>query len=107
MNILAEEALARVPAVVHKEITTPTGVFKGLEDLSNKQLCVVSIIRSGDILLEAVRKLVPGIRVGKILVQRDEESEDKHAVLYYQKLPKDISDCYVLLVDPMLATGDH
>jgi uracil phosphoribosyltransferase len=105
MTVLAEEALSLVPGVKQKDIETPTGVFRGLEATEGEKLCVVSIVRSGDILQEAVRKLSPGIRVGKILIQRDEESEDKRAILYYKKLPKDISDCFVLLVDPMLATG--
>ena len=105
MTVLAEEALSMVPGIKQKNIETPTGVFRGLDAAEGEKLCVVSIVRSGDILLEAVRKLSPGIKVGKILIQRDEESKDKRAVLYYKKLPKDISDCFVLLVDPMLATG--
>ena len=59
----------------------------------------------GDILQEAVRQLQPGVKVGKILIQRDESSESKTPVLYYKKLPKDIADCFVILVDPMLATA--
>jgi len=104
MTILAEEALAAVPSVVRKTIETPTGTFEGLAD-NGAQLCVVSIVRSGDILLESIRKLVPGIRVGKILIQRDETSEDKRPMLFYDKLPSDISKCFVLLVDPMVATA--
>jgi len=69
------------------------------------QLCVVSIVRSGDILLESIRKLEPGIRVGKILIQRDESTEDKRPVFFYDKLPSDISKSYVLLVDPMVGTA--
>ena len=106
MTILNEEALARVPSVVTKRVDTATGTYEcGLVDKSTQQLCVVSIVRSGDILLEAIRKLVPGIRVGKILIQRDESSEEKTPVLYYDKLPADISKCFVLLVDPMVATA--
>lgn len=104
MTILAEEALAAVPSVVRKTIETPTGTFEGLAD-EGAQLCVVSIVRSGDILLESIRKLVPGIRVGKILIQRDETTEDKRPILFYDKLPSDISKCFVLLVDPMVATA--
>ena len=62
-------------------------------------------IVTGDILQEAVRQLQPGVKVGKILIQRDESSESKTPVLYYKKLPKDIADCFVILVDPMLATA--
>jgi uracil phosphoribosyltransferase len=49
--------------------------------------------------------MMPGTPVGKILIQRDESSEDKHAVFYYAKLPPDIATRRVLLVDPMLGTG--
>lgn len=106
MTILAEEALANVPAVVPQDIVTPTdGIYNGLCDTRSKQLCVVSIIRAGDTLLEAFRKLEPGIRVGKILIQRDEESEDKRPMFFYKKLPSDIADCQVLLVDPMVGTA--
>lgn len=41
----------------------------------------------------------------QILIQRDEESPDKHPVLFYKKLPRNIGDMQVLLCDPMLATG--
>ena len=61
--------------------------------------------KPGDILQEAVRQLQPGVKVGKILIQRDESSPDKLPVLYYKKLPRDIADCFVILVDPMLATA--
>ena len=62
-------------------------------------------MRSGDILLEAVRKVALGIAVGKILIQRDEEDPEKRAKLFYSKLPKDIASRQVLVVDPMVATG--
>lgn len=60
---------------------------------------------AGDILQEAVRQLQPGVKVGKILIQRDETTPDKLPQLYYKKLPRDIADCFVILVDPMLATA--
>ena len=47
----------------------------------------------------------PGVKVGKILIQRDEECPNKTPKLFYKKLPKDIADCFVILVDPMLATS--
>jgi uracil phosphoribosyltransferase len=43
------------------------------------------------------------VRIGKILIQRDEESAQPK--LFYDKLPEDIADRWVLLLDPMLATG--
>ena len=54
---------------------------------------------------EAVRQLEPGVKVGKILIQRDESCPDKTPRLFYKKLPKDIRDCFTILVDPMLATS--
>ena len=65
----------------------------------------ISNIISGDILQEAVRQLEPGVKVGKILIQRDESSVEKTPKLFYKKLPKDIPDCFTILVDPMLATA--
>ena len=54
---------------------------------------------------EAVRQLEPGVKIGKILIQRDESTVEKTPKLFYKKLPKDIPECFVILVDPMLATA--
>lgn len=105
MSILAEEALARLPTVREGTVETPCGQADGLLEGDIANLSIVSIPRSGDILQEAVRKICPGVGIGKILIQRDETTKEKRAVLYYKKLPKNISDCYVILTDPMLATA--
>jgi len=107
MKILGEEALCRLPTVQEGEVQTPCGTVKGPVDVpgNGQPVCIVSIVRSGDILQEAVRGLTPGLAVGKILIQRDESSADKKAILIYQKLPKNISESFVILVDPMLATA--
>ena len=105
MRILAEEALASLPNIEYGEVSTPCGKAVGLVKTRSEKLCVVSIPRSGDILQEAVRQIKPGVRIGKILIQRDESTKDKRPVLYYKKLPKDIAECFVVLVDPMLATA--
>ena len=60
---------------------------------------------TGDILLEAVRQVEPGVAIGKILIQRDESHPEKLPTLFYQKLPKDIAERFVILVDPLLATA--
>ncbi|KAG7380151.1 hypothetical protein PHYPSEUDO_007696 [Phytophthora pseudosyringae] len=71
-----------------------------------ESVCAVSVIRAGCSLLQAVISCDPTIAVGKILIQRDEGSEDKHAVMYYSKLPPSIATFKnVLVVDPMLGTG--
>ena len=102
---MAEDALAEMPTI-SKVVQTPCGPHEGLEWLlPTEDICVVSIIRSGDALLEAVREIEPGCKVGKILIQRDESHPDKIAKLFYSKLPPGIENMHVLLCDPMLATG--
>lgn len=105
LTILAEEALALL--ATPEVITTPCGQYQGLRHPDPNNLCAVSIVRSGDICLEAVRKLIPECSVGKILMQRDESSEEKTAKHYYTKLPPNVGDAdkTILLVDPMLASG--
>lgn len=68
-------------------------------------MCAVSIVRAGDSLLECVREISPSIRVGKMWIQRNENSSSKEAIHSCTKLPQDISRMHVLLLDPMLATG--
>eukprot|EP00629_Pelagomonadales_sp_RCC1024_P008839 CAMPEP_0119260526 /NCGR_PEP_ID=MMETSP1329-20130426/868_1 /TAXON_ID=114041 /ORGANISM="Genus nov. species nov., Strain RCC1024" /LENGTH=226 /DNA_ID=CAMNT_0007259949 /DNA_START=131 /DNA_END=808 /DNA_ORIENTATION=+ len=105
-SMLAEEALARLPECkVDAAIETPCGpLSKGtLEAVPDSQICLVDIMRSGAILQEAVRKVVPAAKTAKILIQRDEETAEP--VLMYSKLPPDIASLNVLLCDPMLATG--
>jgi uracil phosphoribosyltransferase len=104
-TLLVEEALAQDHLVSVREIRTPNGPCLGYFCKRAEELCAVSIMRSGDLLLEPLRRLVPGVAVGKLLIQRDEASRDKHAVMMYDKLPKDIASRHVLLCDPMLATG--
>lgn len=105
MRLLAEEALAEFPTI-KVTVPTPCGPCQGLEStVDPTSICAVSIIRSGDALLEAVRDVEPSVRVGKILIQRDESLPDKPARLFYSKLPQNISQMHVLLCDPMLATG--
>jgi len=102
-RILAEEAIAELPTT-HSAIQTPCSPFEGTH-IDTDNLCAVSIIRSGDALLESVRECLPSVAVGKILIQRNEESKEKEAVFYYSKMPPGVENMNVLLCDPMLATG--
>jgi uracil phosphoribosyltransferase len=105
MRILIEDALAEFPTT-EKLIDTPCEQnFHGWCSPQSEMICAVSIVRSGDALVEVVREVEPGIRVGKILIQRNESTPEKTAELFYTKLPKDIANMHVLLCDPMLATG--
>jgi uracil phosphoribosyltransferase len=105
MRLVAEDALAEFPtSTLH--IQTPCGPFQGVErSFPASSICAVSIVRSGDALLEAVREIEPGCKVGKILIQRDENHPQKIAKLLYSKLPPEMESMHVLLCDPMLATG--
>lgn len=71
--------------------------------LAGKKLCIVSILRAGDGLLEGMLDLVPSARVGHIGLYRDPRT--LVPVEYYLKLPEDVSERLVIVVDPMLATG--
>ena len=72
--------------------------------ISGKKVAVCPILRAGVGMLDAVLSLVPGARVGFIGLFRDEETLE--AVEYFVKLPGDIADRDVILLDPMLATGN-
>ncbi|KAL7527456.1 hypothetical protein ACHAXR_001971, partial [Thalassiosira sp. AJA248-18] len=108
MRLLAEESVAHLPTTPHT-ITTPTNVdYDGLlsvADTNPDSVCAVSIVRAGDSLLESVREIIPGCRVGKLWIQRNEGSVQKEAVHSCTKLPKGVGDMHVILCDPMLATG--
>ncbi|HET7313448.1 uracil phosphoribosyltransferase [Salinisphaera sp.] len=72
--------------------------------LAGKKLCFVSILRAGNGLLEGMVALLPSARVGHIGMYRDPETLE--AVEYYCKMPDDIAGRRVIVVDPMLATGN-
>ncbi|CAD6975598.1 unnamed protein product [Tilletia controversa] len=67
------------------------------------RICGVSILRAGEAMEAGLRECCRSVRIGKILIQRDEETAKPK--LFYAKLPEDISERWVLLLDPMLATG--
>ena len=84
------------------EIDTPLERMQ-TEQLAGKKLCIVSILRAGNGILDGMLDLVPSARVGHIGLYRDPAT--LQPVEYYLKLPTDVADRLVILVDPMLATG--
>ena len=98
--LLAAEALRSVHTVV-TTVTTPLGPAEGR--VVRTDVVVVPVLRAGLSMLEPVLTLVPSARVGHIGLQRDESTAV--ASRYYSKLPPDIGESLVLMVDPMLATG--
>ena len=84
------------------EIETPICKTK-VKHLAGKKMAIVPILRAGLGMVEGVSALVPAARIGHIGLYRDEETLTP--VEYYCKLPKDIDERDVFVVDPMLATG--
>ena len=98
--LLAVEALRDVPSTPEK-VTTPLGPAEGR--VVRGDVVVVPVLRAGLAMLDAVLDLLPAARVGHIGLQRDEATAI--ASTYYSKLPSDLDNSYVLMIDPMLATG--
>ncbi len=86
-----------------EEIETPLTKMDAPR-LEGKKLVLISILRAGNGLLEGMLELVPSARVGHVGLYRDPET--LVAVEYYFKVPQDLSDRLVIVVDPMLATGN-
>ena len=99
--LMTYEATRDLP-LTQKEIETP--ICKTMAPtLQGKKFAVVPILRAGLGLVEGVLRMVPSARVGHIGLYRDEET--LQPVKYFCKMPHDIADRDVLIVDPMLATG--
>ena len=98
--LLAAEALRDVPTAT-STVVTPLGPAEVRRVASD--VVVVPVLRAGLGMLDAVLDLVPMARVGYIGLQRDERTAI--ASRYYSKLPQGLTDSYVLMIDPMLATG--
>ena len=77
MRLLSEEGLAHLPTVHVRTVKTPCGTYTGLELPPSNTIAAVSIVRAGDTLLEALRRVAPAVSVGKILIQRDESTLSK------------------------------
>ncbi|XP_022633436.1 LOW QUALITY PROTEIN: uridine kinase-like protein 1, chloroplastic [Vigna radiata var. radiata] len=130
IRLVVEHGLGHLP-FTEKQVVTPTGsVYTGVDFC--KKLCGVSIVRSGESMENALRACCKGIKIGKILIHRDGDNGKQVNELFgirhgctrsllmlvfngkpfaseqliYEKLPKDISERHVLLLDPVLATGN-
>ena len=101
-TLLAYEVL-RPLELETRQIETPLTTMAA-PVLSGKKLCLVSILRAGNGLLDGMLDLVPAARVGHIGLYRDPET--LQPVQYYLKLPSGLSERLAIVVDPMLATGN-
>ena len=95
------EALRNVPTKL-VEIETP--IEKSMQPvISGKKLCFAPILRAGLGMVEGMLELVPSAKIGHIGMYRDEKTHEPHE--YFCKMPHDVENRDVYILDPMLATG--
>jgi uracil phosphoribosyltransferase len=86
-----------------RDIEIETPICKTVQKELAKKIVIIPILRAGLGMVDGIRDMIPSAKVGFIGLYRDEETLKPH--YYYAKFPKEVADCIVLLVDPMLATG--
>ena len=101
-SLMAYEVTRDVP-MQDIEIETPMETMTA-KVIDGKKLVLVSILRAGNGILEGMLSVVPGARVGHIGLYRDPKTLT--AVEYYFKMPSEMQDRDIIVVDPMLATGN-
>lgn len=103
ISLLLAYEVARDLPMTTQTIETPLARMEA-PILKGKKLVIVSILRAGNGLLEGMLDLMPSARVGHIGIYRDPVT--LQPVEYYMKVPDDIAERRVIVVDPMLATGN-
>jgi uracil phosphoribosyltransferase len=103
VSMLLAYEVTRDLEIEYEEIETPLATMQS-PVLKGKKLVFVSILRAGNGLLDGMLQLVPTARIGHIGLYRDPKTLE--AVEYYFKLPEHTEDRDVIVVDPMLATGN-
>ncbi len=103
ISMLMAYEVTRDMAMQEVEIETPLEKMTA-KVIDGKKLVLVSILRAGTGILDGMLSVVPGARVGHIGLYRDPDT--LKAVEYYFKMPKDMQERDVVVVDPMLATGN-
>ena len=101
-QMLAYEVTRDLPITL-MTIKTPLAILEA-PTISGKKLCLVSILRAGNGMLDGMLDVLPAARVGHVGLYRDPAT--LQPVEYYFKVPDDIGDRLVIVVDPMLATGN-
>ena len=103
ISLLLGYEVTRDLALETRKIETPLSEMHA-PFLTGKKLVLVSILRAGNGLLEGMLDLIPSARVGHVGLYRDPET--LAAMQYYFKVPEDLDDRVVIVLDPMLATGN-
>ena len=100
-GLMCYEATRNLPTV-EVEVQTPVAVAK-CRMLAGKKLAIIPILRAGLGMVDSMVDMIPSAKIGHIGLYRDPETHQP--VEYYCKLPEDIENRQVFVVDPMLATG--
>ena len=100
-GLMCYEATRNLP-LMDVEVETPVATAK-CKMLAGKKLAIVPILRAGLGMVDALVDLIPSAKIGHIGLYRDPETHEP--VEYYCKLPEDVGNRVVFVVDPMLATG--
>lgn len=102
ISLLLAYEVCRDLEITRSDISTPLEKMSALK-LEGKKLCLISILRAGNGLLDGMLDLIPAAKVGHIGLYRDPQT--KIPIEYYLKLPDQIDERLCIVVDPMLATG--
>lgn len=101
-SLMAYEVTRDMP-MQEVQVETPLETMTG-RVIDGKKLVFVSILRAGNGILEGMLSVIPGARVGHVGLYRDPKT--LQAVEYYFKMPQDMQERDIVIVDPMLATGN-
>jgi uracil phosphoribosyltransferase len=101
-TLLAYEVTRDLP-LVYQEIETPMATMRA-PMLEGKKVVLVNILRAGSGMVDGMLRILPSARIGHIGLYRDPETLG--AVEYYYKMPSELGDRDVIIVDPMIATGN-
>ncbi|XP_034448486.1 uridine-cytidine kinase-like 1 [Hippoglossus hippoglossus] len=102
MRLLIERALSFLPSQVHL-VQTPQGEDYEGRTFHGNRITGVSILRAGETMEPALRAVCKDVRIGKILIQTNQETREPE--LHYLRLPKNISEDHVILMDCTVCTG--
>ncbi|XP_062267452.1 uridine-cytidine kinase-like 1 [Platichthys flesus] len=102
MRLLIEHALSFLPLKPVSVETPQGGVYEG-KRLGGQRITGVSILRAGETMEQALMAVCKDIRLGKILIQTNHDTGEPE--LHYLRLPKDITEDYVILMDSTVSTG--
>lgn len=106
LRLLVEEALGHLP-FEEKTVQTPQGSsYVGICSLPSSSITAVSIVRGGESMETAIRAVLKDIAIGKILIETEfDKAGKKKSKLTYCKLPPDVANRWVMLMDPVIYSG--